>query len=54
MMRERRTIREARMREAQRKAERKAFWIDLTIGGGALIVGVIIIVWTISFVAKYA
>ena len=54
MMRERRTIREARMREAQRKAERKAFWTDLTIGGGALIVGVIIIVWTISFVAKYA
>jgi hypothetical protein len=54
MMRERRTIREARMREAQKKAERKALWIDLTIGGGALIVGLVIIIWTVSFVAKYA
>lgn len=54
MMRERRTIREARLREAQKKAERKALWIDLTIGGGALIVGLVIIIWTVSFVAKYA
>ena len=54
MMRERRTIREARMREAQKKAERKAMWIDIIIGGGAVVVGIGIIVWLVSFVAKYS
>ena len=54
MMRERRTIREARMREAQKKAERKAMWIDITLGGGAVVVGIGIIVWLVSFVAKYS
>lgn len=54
MMRERRTIREARMREAQKKAERKAMWIDIIIGGGAVLVGIGIIVWLVAFVAKYS
>ena len=54
MMRERRTIREARMREAQRRAERKAMWIDIIIGGGAVAVGIGIIVWLVTFVAQYS
>lgn len=54
MMRERRVIREARLREATRKAERKAFWTDVIIGGGAILVGIGIIGWTISFVMQYA
>ena len=54
MMRERRAIREARMREAQRKAERKRFWFDLIIGGGAVLIGLGIVIWTITFVAKYS
>lgn len=54
MMRERRAIREQRMLEARRKAERKAFWIDLIIGGGAILIAVGIIVWLVTFVSKYA
>ena len=54
MMRERRAIREARMLEARRKAERKAFWTDVIIGGGAILVGVGIIIWIITFVGQYA
>ena len=54
MMRERRAIREQRMLEARRRAERKAFWTDLIIGGGAILVGVGIIIWIITFVGQYA
>lgn len=54
MMRERRTIREARMREAQRRAERKAMWIDIIIGGGAVAIGIGIIIWIVTFIAQYS
>jgi hypothetical protein len=54
MMRERRAIREARLREAQQRAERKAFWTDVILGGGALIVGMGIIWWTVTLVVTYA
>ena len=54
MMRERRVIREQRMLEARRRAERKAFWTDLIIGGGAILVGAGIIIWLITFVGQYA
>jgi hypothetical protein len=52
MMRERRTIREARLREAQKKAERKRFWIDMI----ALVIGIgmslAIIIGTVSLIAS--
>lgn len=54
MMRERRIIREARMREARRKAESKAFWTDVIIGGGAIAVAIGIIIWMFTFIAQYA
>ena len=54
MMRERRTIREARMREAQRRAERKAMWIDIIIGGGAVAIGIGIIIRIVTFIAQYS
>jgi hypothetical protein len=54
MMRERRAIREARLREAQQRAERKAFWTDVILGGGALIVAMGIIWWTVTLVVTYA
>ena len=54
MMRERRAIREARLREAQQRAERKAFWTDVILGGGALIVSMGIIWWTVTLVVTYA
>ena len=44
MMRERRAIREARFREAQRKAERKKFWFDVVVGGIAIAVATFVIV----------
>ena len=49
MMRERRAIREARMREAQRKAERNRFWFDTIaiIIGIAIGLGVVIGTWAI-------
>jgi len=49
MMRERRTIREARIREAQKKAERKALWIDTIaiILGIAVGLGVVFGTWAI-------
>lgn len=39
MMAERRAIRQARIEEAQRRAEMKRFWFDLIVGGGAIVVG---------------
>ena len=54
MMRERRSIREARMREAQRKAERKAFWTDVILGGTAILSAMGIVGWTFMFIASYA
>ena len=54
MMRERRAIREARFREAQRIAERKAMWIDIIIGGGAVAIGIGIIIWIVTFIAQYS
>ena len=39
MMAERRAIRQARIEEAQRRAEMKRFWFDLIVGGGAIAVG---------------
>lgn len=54
MMRERRAIREARIREAQRKAARKAFWVDLVIGGGALIVACFILFYTVNLIVGAA
>ena len=50
MIRERRVIKQARLEEAQKKAERKAFWTDVLIGGGALILTVILIVAMFSAV----
>jgi hypothetical protein len=49
MMRERRAIREARMREAQRRAESKRFWFDCVaiLLGVAVGLGVIIGTWVI-------
>lgn len=44
MMRERRAIREARMRDAQRRAQRKKFWFDVIVGGIAIAVATFIIV----------
>jgi hypothetical protein len=52
MMRERRAIREARFREAQRIAERKRLIFDLVAGSVIIVVGVFIIVGMISFVAS--
>ena len=48
MMRERRSIREARMREAHRKAERKRLITDIVVGGLAIGIGVFIIAWVFS------
>lgn len=52
MMRERRVIREARIREAQRKAERKKLFFDVVIGGGAVTAGVLVLVWIISIIVS--
>jgi len=52
MMRERRTIREARMREAQRRAERKRFWIDMIALVIAIGVSLAIIIGTVSLIAS--
>jgi len=54
MMRERRAIREARIREAQKKAERKALWIDIIVGGTLIGLSIGLIIWLISFVGQYA
>ena len=54
MMRERRAIREARMREAKRRAEHKAFWTDVIIGGTAILSAIGIVGWTFMFIASYA
>ena len=52
MMRERRAIREARMRDAQKRAERKRFWIDMI----ALVIGIgvclAIIIFTVQLIAS--
>jgi len=39
MMAERRVIRQARIEEAHRRAERKRFWFDLIVGGGVVCAG---------------
>jgi len=52
MMRERRAIREARFREAQRIAERKRLIFDLVAGSAIIAVGVFIIVAMISVVVS--
>jgi len=52
MMRERRAIREARFREAQRIAERKRLIFDLVAGSAIIVVGVFIIVGMISVVVS--
>jgi len=52
MMRERRAIREARFREAQRIAERKRLIFDLVAGSTIIVVGVFIIVGMISLVVS--
>lgn len=52
MMRERRAIREARFREAQRIAERKRLIFDLVAGSAIIVVGVVIIVGMISVVVS--
>jgi hypothetical protein len=52
MMRERRAIREARFREAQRIAERKRLIFDLVAGSAIIVVGVFIIVGMISLVVS--
>jgi hypothetical protein len=44
MMAERRVIRQARIEEAQRRAEAKRFWFDLIVGGGAISIAIGIIV----------
>jgi len=54
MMRERRVIREARIREAQKKAERKALWIDIIVGGTLIGLSIGLIIWLITFVGQYA
>lgn len=52
MMRERRAIREARLRDAQKRAERKRFWIDMI----ALVIGIgfslAIIIFTVQLIAS--
>jgi hypothetical protein len=52
MMRERRAIREAKIREAQKRAQRKAFWIDLILGGGALIFACVILFYTVNLIVS--
>ena len=52
MMRERRAIREARFREAQRIAERKRLIFDLVAGSAIIVVGVFIIFGMISLVVS--
>lgn len=54
MMRERRIIREARIREAQKKAERKALWIDIIVGGTLIGLSIGLIIWLITFIGQYA
>ena len=52
MMRERRAIREQRMLEARRRAERKAFWTDLIIGGGAIIIACVVLFYTVNLIVS--
>ena len=52
MMRERRSIREARMREAHRQAERKRLITDRVVGGLAIGLGIFIIGWTFTLIAS--
>jgi len=54
MMRERRIIREARIREAKRRAERKALWTDIIVGGTLIGLSIGLIIWLITFVGQYA
>ena len=54
MMRERRIIREARIREAKRRAERKALWTDIIVGGTLIGLSIGLIIWLITFIGQYA
>jgi len=50
MMRERRAIREARFREAQRIAERRKLIFDIVVGGALIVITVFLIVGMFSIV----
>jgi len=52
MMRERRRIRNARFREAQRRAANKKFWTDVCILGGLAILCLIGLVTCVSMIAS--
>jgi len=54
MMRERRIIREARIREAKRRAERKALWTDIIVGGTLIVLSIGLIIWLITFIGQYS
>jgi hypothetical protein len=50
MMRERRRIREARMVAARKKAERNAFWIDISLGAIVLAVGLVVVIGAVGLI----
>jgi len=52
MMRERRKIRNARFREAQRRAANKKFWTDVCILGGLSVLCIVGLVTCVSMVAS--
>ena len=52
MLRERRNIRQARMLQAKRKAEKKKFIMDCILVGVASIISVVIVVATITFIVS--
>jgi hypothetical protein len=52
MMRERRNIRNQRMREAKRKAEQKKLFLDITIIGGVAIIAIIVLVGTLTAIIR--
>ena len=52
MMRERRKIRNARFREAQRRAANKKFWTDVCILGGLSVLCIVGLVTCVSMIAS--
>jgi hypothetical protein len=50
MMRERRKIRNARMAAARKKAENKAFWTDILIGVGAVLLAGVVVFGTLVLI----
>lgn len=52
MMRERRRIRNARFREAQRRAANKKFWTDVCILGGLSVLCIVGLVTCVSMIAS--